>query len=184
MLHIWDLRVDEAPSSGITAVGEDVREMVDGRELTVRLVDLCGNLETLKARVDTLPGILYAIELKNRRVKLRGCATRKHVNTGIAETICREFMRHAIIMHPRHDAIVNSNPNFYSSSLYLKIQLSDYAEIYPSNNVCAECSAFCLNSVPSCGNPLADGRTQSLRNSCCEGAGTCQRLRWRYIRFR
>ena len=53
MLHIWVRSVDSGPSCG-TAI---VEEVVDLRELNVRVDDLREMCDAVGVRVDTLPGI-------------------------------------------------------------------------------------------------------------------------------
>ena len=58
MLHILTRSAVEAPSSGITTVGEEMREEVDARELRVGTEDLREIREAVDVRVETRPGIL------------------------------------------------------------------------------------------------------------------------------
>ena len=63
ILHIWVRNEDEGPSSGITTVGEETREVVDLRDASVWVEDLWERWEAVELRVDTRPGIL-AIRLE------------------------------------------------------------------------------------------------------------------------
>ena len=62
-MHIWVRNEDEGPSSGITTVGEETREVVDLRDASVWVEDLWERWEAVELRVDTRPGIL-AIRLE------------------------------------------------------------------------------------------------------------------------
>ena len=58
MLEIFILKLDEDPSSGITTVGEDMRDAVDRREPSVWVEDFWEIRDAVEVLVETLPGIL------------------------------------------------------------------------------------------------------------------------------
>ena len=59
MLQIRVRRVEVGPSSGITTIGEEMREAVDLRDARVWADDLRERREVVEARVDTFPGMIW-----------------------------------------------------------------------------------------------------------------------------
>lgn len=58
MVHICARSAVDGPSSGITTVGDDIRDAVDAREPRVGTDDLCDSREAVEFRVDTRPGMM------------------------------------------------------------------------------------------------------------------------------
>ena len=58
MVHICARSVVEGPSSGMTTVGEDIRDAVDAREPRVGTDDLRDSREAAEVRVETRPGMV------------------------------------------------------------------------------------------------------------------------------
>lgn len=63
MVHICARSTVEGLSSGITTVGDDMRDAVDAREPRVGIDDLRDSREAVEIRVDTRPGMLKGFEL-------------------------------------------------------------------------------------------------------------------------
>lgn len=51
-------KVDVGPSSGMTTVGEEMREVVDLRDARVWADDLRERRDVVEARADTFPGMI------------------------------------------------------------------------------------------------------------------------------
>lgn len=58
MVHICARSAVEGPSSGMTTVGEDIRDAVDAREPMVGTDDLRDSREAVEVRVETRPGMI------------------------------------------------------------------------------------------------------------------------------